>query len=150
MLFGFCCFVFLNTENTVCADFRWDTAALCQQNKGVLFHSVDLVNNILEVVSMDSAFLDTRCWVPPELKAKKTRASAHAHTWYTQRSASSGLKYTHTHTHNGRLAMLSNPFLCTRTCLSNITESRQRRKTFAEQRKVLIRKRLLVTLCLFF
>lgn len=45
--------------------------------------------------------------------------------------------------------MLSNPFLRTRTCLSNITESRQRRKTFAEQRRGLIQKSLLVTLCLF-
>lgn len=44
--------------------------------------------------------------------------------------------------------MLSNPFLCTLTCLSNITESRQRRKTFAEQRRGLIRKSLLVALCL--
>lgn len=42
--------------------------------------------------------------------------------------------------------MLSNLFLCTRSCLSNITESRQLRETFAEQRRGLIKKSLLVTL----
>lgn len=52
-------------------------------------------------------------------------------------------------THPRRWAALSNLFPRTQGCLSNITASRQRRETFAEQRTGLIKNSLLVTRCLF-